>query len=206
MSVLSSLRSIHHVTGLTRGGWTSSLKSRSLFYSANCGGNVKPVCGDGQKSLKRVTLIEGRGSGPSICASVRKIFKAAEVPVEWVRHTVRVRRDLHTGKFMINPEALQSAIETGVVLRGPDTAGNSMDDHGSSLLTLQKVLDASIGVRLFKSVEGHQPYGHVRMVNIRDTVSGEYTEIEHTVVPGNSRAINIILFKRIFERFSFWKR
>lgn len=204
MNVLSSARSFL-VGGLIRGGGgeRSSLGLKSFFYSTyDCSRSVK-TSGDGDGGrgpLKRVTLIEGRGSGPSVCASVRKIFKAAGVPVEWDRHTVRVQRDPYSGKYIINSEALQSALETGVVLRGPDSAGNSVDEHGPSILALQKALDAFVGVRLFKSMEGHQPFGHVRIVNIRDTVSGEYTEIEHTVVPGNnSRAHIIILFLKTFQ-------
>jgi len=127
-----------------------------------------------------VTLIEGLGSGPTICAAVREIFKAAGVWVQWDRRTMHVHRNPYTDRLAVNADLVHSAMETGLVLRGPV----SDSTQSSAVLTLHKTLDAFVSVRLFASVEGYQPFGRVRIVNIRDNVSGEYSEIEHTVVPG----------------------
>lgn len=134
----------------------------------------------------RVTLIEGHGTGPVVCAAVRKIFKAAHVPVEWDYQTLGVHRDHKTDRMTVNPQVLSSAQETGLVLCAKDSAVGLNDSAWSDSLALNKALNAFVGVRKFNSVVGHEPYGPVNLINIRDNVSGEYSEIEHLVSPGNN--------------------
>lgn len=161
--------------------------------SAN-GVDVAVGC-DGERRPLRVTLIEGEGSGPAVCTAVRKIFKAAGVQVRWDRHTLHAHWDPYVGRQVLNPDVVQSAFDTGLVLCGSSSAGTADRDGstGSASLTLHKVLGASVGVRIFTSIDGHEPFGPIRMVNIRDNVSGEYSEIEHTVVPGKHDNTVIIL-------------
>lgn len=132
----------------------------------------------------RVTLIEGQGSGPIVCAAARKIVEATGVPVLWDRHTLRVLPDPVTGRLAVDAGLLQSAAETGLVLRYPDSSPAADGSHGSATLALHKALGAFVGVKLFESADGHRPFGPGGVVNIRDNVSGEYSETEHTVVPG----------------------
>lgn len=153
--------------------------------TTDSGADVTMGCNGEQRPL-RVTLIEGEGSGPAVCTAVRKIFKAADVQVQWDRHTLHVHWDPYVGRQVLNPDVVQSAFDTGLVLCGSSSA-SSVDKEGltgSASLTLHKVFDTSVGVRIFNSIDGHEPFGPIRMVNIRDNVSGEYSEIEHTVVPG----------------------
>lgn len=145
-------------------------------------------CHDGRPPPLRVTLIEGQGPGPTVCAAVRKVVRAAGVRAHWDRRSLNEHRDPFTGRPAVNADVLRSAADTGLVLRGPG-AGSAQDgSHGSAALTLHKALGASVGVKLFASVDGHHPFGRVRIVNVRDNVSGEYSEIEHTVVPGKRNA------------------
>lgn len=140
--------------------------------------------GDDGRPPLRVTLIEGQGPGPTVCAAVRKVVQAAGARAHWDRRSLNEHRDPRTGRPAVNADVLRSAVDTGLVLRGPG-AGSAQDgSHGSAALTLHKALGASVGVKLFASVDGHHPFGRVRIVNVRDNVSGEYSEIEHTVVPG----------------------
>lgn len=161
--------------------------------------DFQPFCiGDVVKkpSPIRVTLIEGHGPGPVVCAAVRKILKAADVSVQWDRQAVRVHRNPLTDRLTVNANVLQSAAETGLVLLGP-TAATSEDGSGElTTLTLCKALRASVGVHLFKSVDGHQPFGRVHMINVHDNVSAEFSEIEHIVTPGNIN--NDVLIKFFF--------
>ncbi|XP_050440030.1 isocitrate dehydrogenase [NAD] subunit alpha, mitochondrial-like [Adelges cooleyi] len=178
------------------------MKSRSFVGSTmhavrrfasgdNCTGDGQSEKRPNADPLKpfRVTLIEGQGRGPVVCAAVRKIFKAAGIPVQWEKHTMHLQRDA-TGQTAINPELLQSCRETGLVLRGPDPSPDGWQSSAS--LKLRKAMDAYVGVRLFSSLPGYEPFGHVRMVNIRENVSGEYSEIEHTVVPGVVQSIKMV--------------
>jgi len=143
----------------------------------------------------RVTVIEGQGTGPAVCEAVRKVFKAACVPVEWDRQTLRLHRDLKTDRTTVSPEVLRSATETGLVLRAQDSAVTQNDLLWSGTLTLNKALNAFVGVRKFKSAAGYEPYGPVNLINVRDNVSGEYSEIEHTVVPGNNSSKRSLVIK-----------
>ncbi|CAI6344189.1 unnamed protein product [Macrosiphum euphorbiae] len=67
----------------------------------------------------RVTVIEGGDTGTAMFAAVRKIFKAAHVPVEWDHQTLSVYRDHN--RLTVNPKLLNSAIETGLVLASRTT-------------------------------------------------------------------------------------
>jgi len=144
----------------------------------------------------RVTVIEGQGTGPVMLAAVQKIFKAALVPVEWDYQTLSVYRDHKTNRMTVNPKVLSSAIETGLVLIAKDSTAGQNDKLWSGSLALNKALNAFVGVRKFNSAVGHEPYGPVNLINIRDNVSSEYSEIEHLVSPGNDndRYIKFIYF------------
>lgn len=174
-------------------GRSQALSLRSLYTCSSgdaggngCGDNVdgKAVVSRDKRTPLRVTMVEGQGSGPTMCAAVRDILKAAGVQVQWDIQTMHMHRDPSTGRFTVNTDLVRSALETGLVLRSPDSIQEV--SHSSAALTLNKTLDTHIGVRLFASVDGFQPFGHIRIVNIRDNVSGEYSENEHTVIQGNN--------------------
>ncbi|VVC44863.1 Isopropylmalate dehydrogenase-like domain [Cinara cedri] len=153
----------------------------------------------------RVTLVDGHGPGPAVCAAVRAVLKATAAPVEWDRQPVSVHRDPTTGRPIVNAELLESVAETRVILHGPvpDTASDG--SQVSTTLTLHKALRASVGVQPFASVDGHRPFGHVRMVNVRDNVSGEYSENEHLVTPGVVQSIKTVTrqHSEAVARFAF---
>lgn len=145
----------------------------------------KFVADVGERKPLRVTLVEGQGTGPEICAAVRKILEAAGVPMLWDQRDIRVHKVQSTGMMCVNEDLLESARETGRVLRGPELDSSSDGSHGSVVLALNKALKTSVGIRLYASVKGHEPYGTINVVNVRDNVSGLYSEIEHMAVPGN---------------------
>eukprot|EP00102_Acyrthosiphon_pisum_P002059 XP_001943134.2 PREDICTED: isocitrate dehydrogenase [NAD] subunit alpha, mitochondrial-like [Acyrthosiphon pisum] len=159
------------------------LQCGSLVSGAGNGKAQRPI---------RVTVIEGQGTGPVVLAAVRKIFKAALVPVEWDYQTLSVYRDHKTNRMTVNPQLLDSAIETGLVLCAKDSSPRQNDSLESDSLALHKALNAFVGVRKFNSVVGHEPYGPINLVNIREHVSGEYSEIEHLVSPGVVQSIKTV--------------
>lgn len=177
--------------------------SRSLVGGVRLMSSARPVScakindGDKQPQCLTVTLIEGQGTGPVVCAAVKKIFKAALVPVVWESQTLEVYREPRTNRMTVSAEVLNSAAKTGFVLRAQDSTVGQNEFQSSDSLALNKALNAFVGVRKFVSVEGHQPYGPVKLVNIRDNVSGEYSEIEHLVAPG---IYNIIFYSVIDRR------
>ncbi|XP_050053003.1 isocitrate dehydrogenase [NAD] subunit alpha, mitochondrial-like [Aphis gossypii] len=174
---------------------------RSLASGVRLMSSARPVscakinADDNQPQSLQVTLIEGQGTGPVMCAAVKKIFEAAHVPVQWDSQTLKVYREPKTNRMTVSPEVLSSAARTGLVLRAQDSTVGQSEMQSSDSLALHKALNAFVGVRKFVSVEGHQPYGPVKLVNIRDNVSGEYSEIEHLVVPGVVQSIKMVSMK-----------
>lgn len=67
--------------------------------------------GEKQPRSLLVTLIEGQDTGPVVCAVVRKIFKAAHVPVAWDYQTLNVHREPKTNRMTVSPKVLSSAAE-----------------------------------------------------------------------------------------------
>jgi isocitrate dehydrogenase (NAD+) len=65
--------------------------------------------------------------------------------------------------------------------------------HQSLNLALRKQFNLFANVRPCKSLEGFQtPYTNVDLVTIRENTEGEYSGIEHTIVPGVVQSIKLI--------------
>jgi len=175
-AVKALLRNVQHIHSLGKYARSSELRSSLLSGAGYC----KEQC------PVRVTVIEGQGTGPVVFAAVKKIFKAVLVPVEWDYQTLSVYRDHKTNRMTVNPQVLNSAIDTGLVLCAKDSSSGQNDSVVSGSLALNKALNAFVGVRKFNFAVGHEPYGPINLINIRDNVSGEYSEIEHIVCPGNN--------------------
>ncbi|KAG9304486.1 hypothetical protein G9A89_020050 [Geosiphon pyriformis] len=137
-----------------------------------------------------VTLIAGDGIGPEISESVKRIYKAAMVPVEW--EPVSVTPILIRGRTVIPDEALHSVKKNTVALKGP-LATPIGKGHVSLNLTLRRTFNLFANVRPCKSILGYKtPYDDVNTVLIRENTEGEYSGIEHTVVEGVVQSIKLI--------------
>ncbi|CAG8532245.1 2076_t:CDS:2 [Dentiscutata erythropus] len=137
-----------------------------------------------------VTLIPGDGIGPEISESVKRIYGAAEVPIEW--EPVNVTPVIKKGKTVIPEEALISVKKNTVALKGP-LATPIGKGHVSLNLTLRRTFDLFANVRPCKSIVGYKtPYDDVNTVLIRENTEGEYSGIEHTVVDGVVQSIKLI--------------
>jgi isocitrate dehydrogenase (NAD+) len=152
----------------------------------------------------RCTLFPGDGIGPEISKAVQTIFEAARVPVEWEHHTISTHA-VTPGGDLISAEALESVVRNKVGLKGP-FATPIGKGHRSLNLTLRKALNLYANVRPCKSIPGYKTkYDDVDIVTIRENTEGEYTGIEHEVVPGvieNLKVITRVASARIAE-FAF---
>jgi len=139
----------------------------------------------------RCTLFPGDGIGPEIAKAVQVIFQAAKVPVEWEHHTISTHA-VTPGGDLISQEALDSVIRNKVGLKGP-FATPIGKGHRSLNLTLRKALQLYANVRPCKSIPGYKTkYDDVDIVTIRENTEGEYTGIEHEVVPGVVENLKVI--------------
>ena len=138
-----------------------------------------------------VTLFKGDGIGPEISDSVIRIFDAAKVPIDWEQHEIYTRAVSKDGD-LISQEALDSIKTNKVALKGP-----FMTPIGGGFrslnVTLRKKLRLYANVRPCKTIDGlDNLYSNVDVVTIRENTEGEYSGIEHSVVPGVAESIKII--------------
>ncbi|XP_072970991.1 isocitrate dehydrogenase [NAD] catalytic subunit 5, mitochondrial-like [Typha angustifolia] len=137
------------------------------------------------------TLFPGDGIGPEIAESVKQIFNAAQVPIEWEEHFVGDQVDPRTESFL-TWESLESVRRNGVGLKGP-MATPIGKGHRSLNLTLRKELGLYTNVRPCYSLSGYKTrYDDVNLVTIRENTEGEYSGLEHQVVRGVVESLKII--------------
>jgi len=137
-----------------------------------------------------VTLIPGDGIGPEISQSVKEIYTAANVPIQW--EEVSVTPVFKGGKTVIPETAIQSVKRNMVALKGP-LATPIGKGHVSLNLTLRRTFNLFANVRPCASIEGFKtPYDNVDTVIIRENTEGEYSGIEHEVVGGVVQSIKLI--------------
>ncbi|KAG0492262.1 hypothetical protein HPP92_005660 [Vanilla planifolia] len=139
----------------------------------------------------RATLFPGDGIGPEIAESVKQVFNAAEVPIEWEEHHVGDTVDPKT-ESLLTWESLESVRKNGVGLKGP-MATPIGKGHRSLNLTLRKELGLYANVRPCYSLPGYKTrYDDVDLVTIRENTEGEYSGLEHQVVRGVVESLKII--------------
>ncbi|KAG0603797.1 hypothetical protein M758_10G121200 [Ceratodon purpureus] len=139
----------------------------------------------------KATLFPGDGIGPEIAESVKQIFDAVQVQVEWDIHFVGKTVDPKTGSF-ITWDSMESVRQCGIGLKGP-MATPIGKGHKSLNLTLRKELGLYANVRPCLSIPGYKTrYDNVDLVTIRENTEGEYSGLEHQVVKGVVESLKII--------------
>eukprot|EP00116_Pleurobrachia_bachei_P005968 sb/3466230/ len=145
------------------------------------------------RSLHTVTLFPGDGIGPQISESVKKIFEAAEVPIQWEERQVYPILEPN-GKTRIPDDAVESIFKNKIGLKGPMRTAIGKG-HVSLNLTIRRTFGLYANVRPAKSVPGViTPYSEqgVDVVIMRENTEGEYSGIEHQVIPGVVQSVKLI--------------
>ncbi|CAN6887865.1 hypothetical protein Bca52824_066956 [Brassica carinata] len=128
----------------------------------------------------KATLFPGDGIGPEIAESVKQVFTAADVAIDWDEHYVSTEVDPRTNSFLTR-ESLQSVLDNKVGLKGP-MATPIGKGHRSLNLTLRKELNLYANVRPCYSLPGYKTrYDDVDLITIRENTEGEYSGLEHQV-------------------------
>lgn len=142
-----------------------------------------------QKRL--VTLFKGDGIGPEISQSVIDIFSTLKAPIEWENHSIANKAVTESGD-LISKEAINSILKNKVALKGP-FATPIGKGHRSLNVTLRKNLKLYANVRPVRTIAGVKTvYENVDLVTIRENTEGEYSGLEHEVVPGVVENLKII--------------
>lgn len=141
-----------------------------------------------------VTLIPGDGIGAEVAESVKTIFKADNVPIDWEQIDV-------SG---VNASSLQSAEElfrqsvsslkrNKLGLKGILHTPIERSGHSSFNVAMRQELDIYASIVLIKNIPGYETrHKNVDLCIIRENTEGEYSGLEHQSVPGVVESLKII--------------
>lgn len=147
--------------------------------------------------MKKVTLIPGDGIGPEIVDSVKKIFSAANVQIEWDEQLAGQSALDKVGNLLPD-EILKSIKENKVALKAPleTPVGKGFR---SVNVQLRKELDLYANVRPIKTIEGISAplasKANIDMVIVRENTEDLYAGVEHMVGDDAAESIKIITRK-----------
>lgn len=150
-----------------------------------------------------VTMIPGDGIGQEIAMSVKDIFKAANVPVEFEQYDVS---GLTSEDDKLYQESIESLRRNKVGIKGTLYTPTSKLGHKSFNVTMRKELDMYASLSLCKNVPGVPSRLHdVDIAIIRENTEGEYSGLEHQSVPGVVESLKIITRTKTerIARFAF---
>lgn len=144
--------------------------------------------------MHKVTLIPGDGVGPEIAGAVRKIFAAAQAPVEWDVCVAGQAAIDQVGEPL--PEATLSSIrQNGLALKGPLTTQIGKG-YRSINVTLRQTFDLYCNLRPVKTLAGiTSRYQGINLVIFRENTEDLYAGVEHKVGLDAAESIKIITRK-----------
>ena len=152
----------------------------------------------------KITLIPGDGIGPEVTGAVVRILEAAGVKIDWETVNAGAQAYEKYGEYI--PKELVHSIErTGVGLKGPVTTPIG-GGFPSINVALRKKFDLYANFRPVRSLPSLPTrYPSVDLAIVRENTEGEYSGIEHEVVPGVVEALKIITEKAStrIARFAF---
>jgi len=156
-------------------------------------GQLQQLAGVVQYSTQQLTatMFPGDGIGPEIATAVQGIFKAAGAPVVWDEQHIGKTPDPRTNS-MVTRENLDSVLKNRIGLKGPMTTPIGKGFRSLNL-TLRKELQLYANVRPCFSIPGYKTrYDGINLVTIRENTEGEYSGLEHEVVPGVVESLKVI--------------
>jgi isocitrate dehydrogenase (NAD+) len=141
-----------------------------------------------------VTLIPGDGIGPEVTEAVVRIFKVAQVDIEWERHDAGVTAFKRYNQSL--PGALLDSIRRHrVALKGPVTTPIA-EGFTSVNVGLRKALDLYANLRPVRNLPGVQSrFSGVDLVIVRENTEDLYAGLEHQIIPGVVESLKIITEK-----------
>jgi isocitrate dehydrogenase (NAD+) len=152
----------------------------------------------------KVTLIPGDGIGPEVTSAVVRIVEAAAVKIDW--ETVNAGSEAFEKYREYIPKELILSIErTAIGLKGPVTTPIG-GGFPSINVALRKKFELYANFRPIRNLPSLPTrYPSVDLAIVRENTEGEYSGIEHEVVPGVVEALKIITEKAStrIARFAF---
>jgi isocitrate dehydrogenase (NAD+) len=140
-----------------------------------------------------VTLIPGDGIGAEVAESVKTVFKADNVPIEWEQ--VAVSGVIENGGRTEEAfrESVASLKRNKLGLKGILHTPISRSGHQSFNVAMRQELDIYASISLIKNIPGYETrHKDVDLCIIRENTEGEYSGLEHQSVPGVVESLKII--------------
>jgi isocitrate dehydrogenase (NAD+) len=126
----------------------------------------------------RVTLIPGDGIGPEIMASVKSVFAALQVPIDWEEENAGLTAWKENGE-LLPPSLLKSLKKNRIGLKGPITTPVG-EGFRSVNIQLRQHFDLYANVRPSKSIDAIPTrFKNVDLVIIRENTEGLYSGLEN---------------------------
>src|SRR5437588_3837491 len=152
----------------------------------------------------RVTLIPGDGIGPEVTSAAVRIIDASGVKIEWEKHDAGAEA-YEKYKEYIPKELIESIERNKVGLKGPVTTPIG-GGFPSINVALRKRFELFCNFRPIRNLPAIATrYPDVDLIIVRENTEGEYSGIEHEVVPGVVESLKIITEKAStrIARFAF---
>src|SRR6266404_3833057 len=151
-----------------------------------------------------VTLIPGDGIGPEVTGATVRILEATGVKIQWETFSAGSEAFAKYGEYI--PKELTHSIErTGVGLKGPVTTPIG-GGFSSINVALRKQFELYANFRPIRNLPSLPTrYPSVDLAIVRENTEGQYSGIEHEVVPGVVESLKIITEKAStrIARFAF---
>ncbi|KAH6675269.1 isocitrate dehydrogenase subunit 1 [Plectosphaerella plurivora] len=140
-----------------------------------------------------VTLIPGDGIGAEVAESVKTIFKADNVPIEWEQVDVSGVDATSERTEDLFRESVASLRRNKLGLKGILHTPISRSGHQSFNVAMRQELDIYASICLIKNIPGYKTrHENVDLAIIRENTEGEYSGLEHQSVPGVVESLKII--------------
>ena len=141
-----------------------------------------------------ITLIPGDGIGPEVSEAVVRIFKVAQLDIEWERHDAGVTAFKRYNQSL-PAELLDSIRRNRIALKGPVTTPIA-EGFTSVNVGLRKALDLYANLRPVRNLAGvPSRFSDVDLVIVRENTEDLYAGLEHQIVPGVVESLKIITEK-----------
>ena len=152
----------------------------------------------------KITLIPGDGIGPEVTNAVTRMLEATGLKFEWESYAAGAEAYEKYKEYL--PHALLESVERNrVALKGPVTTPIG-GGFSSINVALRKHFELFCNFRPIKNLPGIPTrYPGVDLIIVRENTEGEYSGIEHEVVPGVVESLKIITEKAStrISRFAF---
>ena len=152
----------------------------------------------------KITLIPGDGIGPEVTNAAVRVLEASGVKIDWEKVDAGAQAYEKLGEY-IPKELIESIERTGLALKGPITTPIG-GGFASINVALRRKFELYANFRPIRSLPSLPTrYPDVDLVIVRENTEGEYSGIEHEVVPGVVEALKIITEKAStrIARFAF---